>query len=206
MMNLEAYPLVLIFIAVITVVKALTGGFSDEEPWEKTLREIKKKETEEKEKGMEEERNMQITNEEVQVEIGTRDLLLGVLTQIGCQYTIDGEERINFAFQGEYLWAEASNDCRFVNVFDTYWDSCEMYDVDRVAQFKRAVNQANLMSAAVIVYTEDDAGELWFHCKRGFLFIPQIPHITDYLRTILGSLFETRRAMYAMMTQQGNNA
>ena len=194
-MGTELFPIVLIVTIVGIVVKIATGAYSGKEPWEDTLKEIKQK-------NMEEERNMQITNEGVEVEIGTRDLLLRALVEIGCQYTIDEDERICFAYQGEHLWAEAINDCPFVNVYDAFWESCELYNVDRIAHLKQAINSVNMVGTVIVLYTiADEDNTLWVHCKKNFLFIPQIPHIGDYLHSVFASLFQAHHALGAEMAR-----
>lgn len=61
--------------------------------------------------------------------IGTRDLFMEVLTKIGCQYQLgEGDDsRIFFAFQGENMFADASNESLYVVVWDTYWEHVECY-------------------------------------------------------------------------------
>ena len=200
---METFLIVMIFVIVAIVVRAVTGDDSDEEPWEWKLREIKKKIMEEhKDKKQNE---VMITGDEIQAEIGTRDLLLCVLTQIGCQYTISEDERIHFDYQGEHLWAEAVNECRFINVYDTGWENCELYDVEKVARLKQAINTVNLKETVTVLYsldTEDDM--MWVHCKKNFLFIPQIPDVDSYLKSMFAALFQAHHALGAEMEKLKN--
>lgn len=151
--------------------------------------------------------NLQITSDGVQIEIGTRDLLMRVLMQIGCAYTIDEEQRICFTYQGEQLWAEATNDCLYVDVYDTFWESCELSNLDRVAKLKQAINTVNLSEVENVFYTiNDEDNVLMVHCKRNFLFIPQIPHIDDYLRSVFNGLFQCHYALGSEMTRLEKDA
>lgn len=146
-----------------------------------------------------------ITRDEIQAEIGTRDLLLCVLTQIGCQYTIGEDERIHFDYQGEHLWAEAINDCRFINVYDTGWERCEMYDVEKVARLKQAINEVNFREVVTVFYTIDEADSMmWVHCKTNFLLIPQLPDIDTYFKIELAALFQAHHALGAEMEKLKN--
>lgn len=64
---------------------------------------------------------------------GTRDLFLEILTKIGCQYNLaeeEGDNRILFAYQGEKFVVDASNDNRYIHIWDTYWEHVELYDID----------------------------------------------------------------------------
>ncbi len=148
---------------------------------------------------MDENKNVQITNEGVQIEIGTRDLLLRVLMQMGCQYTIDEDQRICFTYQGEHLWAVATNDCPYVEVVDAFWESCELSNVNRVSKLKQAINTINLRDTSNVFHTiNNEDNMLWVHCKRNFLFIPQIPKIDEYLRSIFNGLFHSH---YVLATE-----
>ena len=80
-----------------------------------------------------------------QTKIGTRDLFLETLTKIGCQYEIDSDDgRILFSYQGENFVVSATNEGRIVWVWDTYWGSVDLYDVDEFSRLRKAINIANL--------------------------------------------------------------
>ena len=54
-------------------------------------------------------------------EKGTRDLFLETLTKIGCQYKLAEEgDDINFGYQGEYFVVRASNENRYIQIYDTH--------------------------------------------------------------------------------------
>ena len=92
--------------------------------------------------------------------IRTRDLFIEVLTKIGCQYQLgEGEDtRIFFTFQGENMFADASNESLYVVVWDTYWEHVELYDIDEVSRMRKAINNSNLNSSVTTVYTIDKEG------------------------------------------------
>lgn len=143
---------------------------------------VKSEHNNREEKGMEEKK-------------GTRDLFLETLTKIGCQYEIDEEDdRIHFAFQGENFTADASNDSLYVRVWDLFWGSVELYDVDEFARLRKAINSANLGCATTTVFTVNEEGStVDVHSKSIFLLIPQIPKLDNYLRTELGDFFVAHR-------------
>ena len=127
--------------------------------------------------------------------IGTRDLFLETLTKIGCQYSIDEQDdRISFAFQGENFVVDAADGNSYIRIWDLYWTSAEMYDVNEVSRLKRAINSANLSTGLTTVYTVNDAGStIDVHCKSTVLFITQIPNIENYLRLELNEFFRAHR-------------
>ena len=128
---------------------------------------------------------------------GTRDLFLETLTKIGCQYELAEEEdddRIYFAYQGEHFFVRASNDWRYIQIFDTHWGHVELYDIDEFSRLKRAINGSNLNNSVTTIYTIDEAGSnVDVHCKSVILFIPQIPEIENYLRLELNEFFRAHQ-------------
>lgn len=151
------------------------------------------------------ENGIMITKEGIQTEIGTRDLLMCVLTQIGCQYTIDEDQRIHFDYQGEHFFAAANNEYCYIDVYDTGWEDCELYDVEKVAHLKRAINEVNLSETVTVCYTIDEAENMmWVHCKTNFLLIPQIPNLDTYFKIEILSLFHAHHALGAEMERLRN--
>lgn len=137
--------------------------------------------------------------------IGTRDLFLQTLTQIGCQYEIseDEDRDIHFAYQGEYFLVRASNDCFYIQIYDTNWGSIELYDIDELSRLKKAINESNMRNSVTTVYTIDEAGStVNVNCKSVILFIPQIPDIANYLRFELREYFRVHDAVNIEMTKQ----
>ena len=122
---------------------------------------------------------------------GTRDLFLETLTKIGCQYEIDPEdEYISFGYQGENFVASATNEERFVRVWDTFWGHVELYDADEFSRLKKAVNHANLNCSTMTVYSiNEELKKVDVHCKSVFPLMPQMPDLDDYLRTELNDFF-----------------
>ena len=127
--------------------------------------------------------------------LGTRDLFLETLTKIGCQYSIDEQDgRIGFAFQGENFVVDVADGNSYIRIWDLYWTSAEMYDVNEVSRLKRAINSANLSTGLTTVYTINDAGStIDVHCRSTVLFISQIPDLENYLRLELNEFFRAHR-------------
>ena len=136
---------------------------------------------------------------------GTRDLFLETLTKIGCQYeTGDGEDAdINFGYQGEYFVVRASNNNRFIHIYDTHWGHVELYNIDEFSRLKKAINESNIKNSVTAVYTIDEAGSnVHVHCKSVILFTPKIPDIADYLRLELSEYFRVHETINMEMAKQ----
>ena len=136
------------------------------------------------------------TNVNSDSSIGTRDLFLKILTKIGCQYELgEGDDhRIFFAYQGEHFFAETSNESLWVNIWDTYWEHVELYDIDEMARMKKAINTSNLNTMVSTVYTIDSEGKnMDIHAKNTFPFFAQIPNIDQFLRAELNDFFRAHQ-------------
>lgn len=153
-------------------------------------------------------KNLMVSSEETQIEniveqetnmekkIGTRDLFIEVLTKIGCQYQLgEGDDtRIFFAFQGENMFADASDESLYVVVWDTFWEHVELYDIDEVSKMRKAINNSNLNSSVTTVYTIDKEGSsMDVHSRSMFAFVPQMPSIENYLKAELGKFFRAHQ-------------
>ena len=144
-------------------------------------------------------------NKNLEERKGTRDLFLETLTKIGCQYEIgEGEDGdINFGYQGEYFVVRASNNNRFIQIYDTHWGHVELYDIDEFARLKKAINESNLRNSVTTVYTIDEAGSnVDVHCKSVILFTQEIPEIVDYLRLELSEYFRVHETINMEMAKQ----
>ena len=155
-----------------------------------------------------EEMNSEINNmncKKMEERKGTRDLFLETLTKIGCQYEIsEGEDGdIHFGYQGEYFVVRASNNNRFIHIYDTHWGHVELYDIDEFARLKKAINESNLRNSVTTVYTIDEAGSnVDVHCKSVILFTQEIPEIVDYLRLELSEYFRVHETINMEMAKQ----
>ena len=135
---------------------------------------------------------------------GTRDLFLEALIKIGCQYTVDDEDdgRYYFAYQGENFAVDMSNDRMYVQLWDMFWASVELYDIDKLAQLKKVINESNLRYATTTIYTVNEAGStVDVHCKSVILFCAQIPDLETYLRAELNDFFHVHQYINAEMAK-----
>lgn len=134
----------------------------------------------------------------------TRDLFLETLTKMGCQYTVDEEDecRYYFAYQGENFAVDMSNDRMYVQLWDMFWASVELYDIDKFARLKKVINESNLRFATTTIYTVNEAGStVDVHCKSVVYFAPSIPDIETYLRTELGDYFHVHQFVNTEMAK-----
>lgn len=138
--------------------------------------------------------NMEIVKKRTEQIIGTRDLFLETLVKIGCQYEVDEDDRIIFAWQGGHFIADAENDSPFVVVWYQFWAEYELYDIDAVSRMKRVINYANITYNLNVIYSMNEAGSTFHvHSKKHFLFVTQVPDLGGYLQSILTQFFTVQR-------------
>jgi hypothetical protein len=124
-----------------------------------------------------------------------RALFLETLTKIGCQYEIDADDdRILFSYQGEHFVVDASDDRFYVTLWDMFWETAELYDIDELSRLKKAINGANLNYGVSTAYTINEEGSTMdVHCKSIIPFFPEISQLDNYLRTELNEFFHVHR-------------
>ena len=139
--------------------------------------------------------NNQTTETVMEERISTRQLALNMIERIGStsKYTEDG--RIQFEYQGIVFLMETADDCAFVNLIWPWCHSFSKFDIDEFARVRQVVNDINLQDTVSVVYTISDSDDVALHIRKNFLFIPQIPHIEDYLKLILNGFFRTARTL-----------
>ena len=128
-----------------------------------------------------------------QLSLGTRDLCLDLLRQLNCEVEQKGED-MYFTYQNEHFMVEASNECRFIVVWDLYWYKVSLDNQEEVLQVKEAVNRLNDIASNTVLYHEDkEANTLNVLTRSYHLLIPNIPSSKDYLSAILANFFETKQ-------------
>ena len=128
-------------------------------------------------------------------EIKTRELAISVLKDIGADLTDIGEERIQFDYQGITFLLDLEDDCYFVNIIWPWCHTFNKFDIDEFSRVQRVINTINSYDAVSVFYGISDSDDVVLHMKKNLLFIPQIPHIDSYLRSMLGSFFRTVRTL-----------
>ncbi len=124
-----------------------------------------------------------------------RALFLETLTKIGCQYEIDNDDdRILFSYQGEHFVVDAADDRFYITLWDMFWETAELYNIDELSRLKKAINGANLNFGVNTVYTINEEGStIDVHCKSIIPFFPEISQLENYLRTELNEFFHVHR-------------
>ncbi len=129
---------------------------------------------------------------------GTRDALLGILQKLNCDPQVPedpADNNIGFAYQGERFLVSASNDAAFVHFYDLGWECVEMSNIDELSRYRKAVNNVNIKLPVTLYYTYDteDTKQLTVHTSISVLMLKNMPHLQDYVVSILGLFFNAHR-------------
>ena len=132
---------------------------------------------------------------EMEKEIKTRELAISVLKDIGADLTDIGKERIQFEYQGITFLMDANDDCYFVNIIWPWCHTFNKFDIDEFSRVQRVVNEINSYDSITVFYGISDSDDVLLHMRKNLIFVPQIPQINEYLRSILRSFFQTARTL-----------
>ena len=135
---------------------------------------------------------------------GTKELFLDTLKKLGCPYEVDeeDEERFHFNYKGEHFLVDVNNKTPYVFVWDTFWYSVELEDLDQVSRLRKVINDANMQYGTITVYTMDEENDkMYVHCKSTFLFVSEISYLERYLKTELNTYFMIHQFVYTELAK-----
>lgn len=129
--------------------------------------------------------------------ISTRDLCVEILRKLNCEVQFDEENEYTmfFTYQGENFRIDTWKDCLMIGIWDTWWGTVDLDDLDDVSRIRKAINTVNINSFLTMVYSIDQEGQRFaVHTKRQCLLVPQIPNIENYLAAMLAGFFDVQRS------------
>ena len=129
--------------------------------------------------------------------ISTRDLCVEVLRKLNCEVQFDEENEYTmfFTYQGENFRIDTWEDCLMIGIWDVWWGTVDLDDLDDICHIRKAINTININSFLTMVYSIDLEGQRFaVHTKRQCLLVPQIPNIENYLAAMLAGFFDVQRS------------
>ena len=136
-------------------------------------------------------------NMEKEQNISTRDLCVEVLRKLNCEVQFDEENEYSmyFTYQGEHFHIDTWKDCLMIGIWDTWWGTVDLDDLDDVSRIRKAINIVNINSFLTMVYSIDQEHQQFVvHTKRQCLLIPQIPNLENYFAAMLAGFFDVQRS------------
>ena len=129
--------------------------------------------------------------------ISTRNLCAEVLRKLNCEVQFDEENEYTmfFTYQGENFRIDTWKDCLMIGIWDVWWGTVDLDDLDDICHIRKAINTININSFLTMVYSIDQEGQRFaVHTKRQCLLVPQIPNIENYLAAMLAGFFDVQRS------------
>ena len=129
--------------------------------------------------------------------LSTRDLCAEVLRKLNCDVQFDDENEYNmyFSYQGENFSVETWEDGLMITIWDTWWGTVDLDDLDDVSRVRKAINTINVRQNLTLMYSIDEKSQKFaVHTKRQCLLIPQIPQIENYMVAMLTGFFDVQRS------------
>jgi len=129
--------------------------------------------------------------------ISTRDLCVEVLRKLNCEVQFDEENEyiLYFTYQGENFRIDTWKDCLMIGIWDVWWGTVDLDDLDDICHIRKAINTININSFLTMVYSIDQENQRFaVHTKRQCLLVPQIPNIENYLAAMLAGFFDVQRS------------
>ena len=136
-------------------------------------------------------------NMEENQNLSTRDLCAEVLRKLNCDVQFDDENEYNmyFSYQGENFSVETWEDGLMITIWDTWWGTVDLDDLDDVSRVRKAINTINVRQNLTLMYSIDEKSQKFaVHTKRQCLLIPQIPQIENYMVAMLTVFFDVQRS------------
>lgn len=130
----------------------------------------------------------------------TRDLCVEILRKLNCevQFEEENEYTMFFTYQGENFRIDTWKDSLMIEIWDTWWGTVDLDNLDDVCHVRKAINTMNINSFVTMVYSIDQEHQRFaVHNKRECVLIPQIPNVENYMAAMLASFFEAQRSFKA---------
>jgi len=136
-------------------------------------------------------------NMEENQNLSTRDLCAEILRKLNCDVQFDEENEYNmyFTYQGENFSVDTWENGLMITIWDTWWGTVDLDDLDDVSRVRKAINNINVRQNLTLMYSIDEKGQKFaVHTKRQCLLIPQIPQIENYMAAMLTGFFDVQRS------------
>lgn len=136
-------------------------------------------------------------NMEENQNLSTRDLCVEVLRKLNCDVQFDDENEYNmyFTYQGENFSVDTWENGLMITIWDTWWGTVDLDDLDDVSRVRKAINNINVRQNLTLMYSIDEKSQKFaVHTKRQCLLIPQIPQIENYMVAMLTGFFDVQRS------------
>ncbi len=125
-------------------------------------------------------------------------LVYSSLRKIGCEYEteiVDNITWISFEYQGAKFLISCCDGSKVATAYYPWWYALSIYsDLEDIANLQKAINKANQFGCCTLFYeTNNQSEQIGVYSKSMMLFIPEIPKIDIYLKSVLEDFFKVER-------------
>ena len=124
---------------------------------------------------------------------------------MGCLPKEVEDGRIRFDYQGITFLMDAVDEYLFVNLIWPWVYSFSKFDIDKFARVRQVVNDVNMRGSVSVFYGFAETDEVAVHMQKSFLLIPEIPNVTEYMKSLLDSFFRTARKLDLEIEKMSSN-
>lgn len=147
-----------------------------------------------------------MTDEELD-NMSTRELVMTVLKQLGCQPEVNEEDHISFKYQGDDFFIVTEEDYNLIMIWNPWWASITI-DNEALPYLKEMINAVNMNSLVTTVYAvdEEDSTSIGIHSKCHTMFTSKEAPLDKHLSNLLDGFFSTHDAIKEGLKQLGSAA
>lgn len=141
---------------------------------------------------------------------GALDMIVDVLRKQGCEMEeLEGDDQpeddrkaIQFMYQGESIIVVAANTSTWVRLYDRFWYSVPLDDIDKVAFLRKAINQVNAdYSGVKLLYTFYENKEMYVHSELSFTLVKGMPRTSEYIVSMFRLLLNSHSMLSDTMKE-----
>ena len=135
---------------------------------------------------------IQRAEEEEAKRMGTREMLLNVLQEMGCQVEEYDDDEICIFYQGEKFFTTPADEDSYITVYSCWFTMCEVDEIEYMEMVKKAANHSNQCTYVSHFYGMDDE-TMAVRRSKDVYFTSEIADMPNYLRSVFECFFSAER-------------
>lgn len=127
------------------------------------------------------------------------NIMKKALVDIGCQPTLNDDNSIIVAYQGENFYIGCIG--LYATIWDPSWSYIEANDPD-LPIIREAVNTTNADYGHTVIWRDpDEDGDINLYTKKNIMLHPALPDVSEYIKAELDSFFQIREGLKEIYRQ-----
>ena len=138
----------------------------------------------------------------------TRDLFISALQKLNVPYTageVDDRYDICFKYRGEFFYADAMNESKWIEIFDPFWYEIDLNDTKGFTMLKEAINMSNIeLYVSTFYEVNRKENKVYVHSKKIIELYTQYPDMENSVRCHLNSFTLAHRGIIFSLLDMRN--